>query len=253
MKLLIFSGTTEGKRLCKALLKKGGFCITVSVATEYGAQSMEAVSGCSVLKGRLDKEQMERLFYAEHFDAVVDATHPFATQATENIAESCQKTGTRYLRLLRESEAYDERCILVQNAAQAARFLSGTSGNILLTTGAKELGEFCVIPGCRARIYPRVLPMSESIERCLNLGYERSHIIAMQGPFGEELNLALLREYDIRYLVTKESGKAGGFEEKLSAAKRAGVTAVVIQRPKEQGYSFEEVIALLVREKGERP
>lgn len=250
MKLLIFSGTTEGKRLCRALLKRGGFCITVSVATEYGAQSMEELSGCSVLKGRLDEEQMERLFCAEHFDAVVDATHPYAVEVTKNIALACKKTDTRYLRLLREAEPLTEHCLAVKDAKGAAQALAGTRGNILLTTGTKELREFCNVPEYRARMYPRVLPFVESIAACLELGFERSHIIAMQGPFCEELNLALIRQYSIRYLVTKESGKTGGFVEKISAAKRAGIEAIVIERPKERGCSFEEILSILKNRRG---
>ena len=67
-----------------------------------------------------------------------------------------------------------------------------------------------------------------------------AHLIAMQGPFSKELNIAMLKDTDADYFVTKESGKAGGFEEKLEAAKETGVTLVVIGRPAETGHSVEE-------------
>ncbi len=68
----------------------------------------------------------------------------------------------------------------------------------------------------------------------------------MQGPFSEELNTAMLRQFECRYLVTKETGKAGGFEEKLRAAKKAGAKVVLIGRPAEQpGYSYDELLKLL--------
>lgn len=68
----------------------------------------------------------------------------------------------------------------------------------------------------------------------------------MQGPFSEELNIAMLHQFDCKYLVTKETGKAGGFEEKLHAAKAAGATLVLVGRPPEQkGYSYDEVLEMM--------
>lgn len=64
----------------------------------------------------------------------------------------------------------------------------------------------------------------------------------MQGPFSEELNLAMLRQIRARWLVTKASGAAGGFQEKLAAARRAGARVVVIRRPREEtGLSLREL------------
>ena len=65
----------------------------------------------------------------------------------------------------------------------------------------------------------RVLPGVESIEICHREQIPGKQIIAMQGPFGTELNEALIRQYDIGVLVTKESGQAGGFPEKIRAGR----------------------------------
>ena len=67
-------------------------------------------------------------------------------------------------------------------------------------------------------------------------------MIAMQGPFSEELNLALLREFSCSILVTKDGGVQGGFEEKRRAAARAGAVLAVVERPAEKGLSLEEVM-----------
>ena len=67
-------------------------------------------------------------------------------------------------------------------------------------------------------------------------------IIAMQGPFSALMNEAMIHQYHISYLVTKESGVSGGYGEKLEAARRAGIQVFVIGRPEgEEGYSFFEV------------
>ena len=73
-------------------------------------------------------------------------------------------------------------------------------------------------------------------------GYEGRHIIAMQGPFSMEMNLALLREFKCRFIVTKDGGKTGGMEEKLEASRAAGVRTLLIDRPKSAGgISLEDV------------
>ena len=78
--------------------------------------------------------------------------------------------------------------------------------------------------------------------QCRSLGFEGRHIIAMQGPFSEEMNLAQLREYGCAYLVTKDGGAAGGFSEKIKAAHRAGAAAVVIDRPGSgEGISLDDI------------
>ena len=69
-----------------------------------------------------------------------------------------------------------------------------------------------------------------------------SHILALQGPFSQELNEALIRQYHIEYLVTKDGGPAGGFAEKAAAAKAAGIGLVLIRRPREDGLGYEDVL-----------
>ena len=124
--------------------------------------------------------------------------------------------------------------------AEAADWLRGTEGNILLTTGAKELDAFAPLGG--ERLYPRVLPLASSLEACRRAGVPSSHILALQGPFSQELNEALIRQYRIAYLVTKDGGPAGGFGEKAAAAQAAGARLVLIHRPQEEGLGYEGVL-----------
>lgn len=133
--------------------------------------------------------------------------------------------------------------ILVRSAADAAAYLFGTKGNILLTTGSKELGAYAEIP--RERMYVRVLPTHDSIAACEAADVPHRNIIAMFGPFSQRMNEAMLEQYRISYLVTKEAGRNGGFEEKMQAAKRCGVKAIVIRRPEDYGVTVEEAAAML--------
>lgn len=72
------------------------------------------------------------------------------------------------------------------------------------------------------------------------LGFSGKNLICMQGPFTEDLNVAMLRQAQASWMVTKESGKAGGFLEKLRAAKKAGAKLVVIKRPGERSEEIAE-------------
>ena len=323
VKILIFGGTTEGRVLSEKLSKLNNEdSIIVSVASDYGEEMLRGIEGVSVHVGRLDKEQMAAFFRNNRIEVVVDATHPFATEVTENIKDACSETGVRYLRLRRaDDKSRDtsgietESGIISESGAEAelkskneskksginngpdedsfgtseipnkkrvlffdtcecaaealvgktealigeSQALTGESqaltgglqasadskeGNILLTTGSKELGIFASKLD-KKRLFVRVIPTESSIEKCRSEGIEESHIIALKGPFSEETNIEHIRKYNIKYLVTKESGAGSGFSEKMSAAEKEGVEVFIIRRPGDTGMSMEEVILSL--------
>ena len=176
----------------------------------------------------------------EPYDLVIDATHPYAVEATKNIKAAAEKAGVGYLRLLRPASPLPENCLVFESAKQAAEALAAKEGNLLLATGAKELAQFAAIPP--ERLYPRVLPTLESIAACEAANIPHRNIIAMQGPFSFALNQAMMEQFHIRWLVTKDGGAAGGFDEKAAAASAAGAQLVVIRRPPEQGETASEVL-----------
>ena len=261
-KLLLFGGTTEGRLLAEYI--SGLDCrLLVCVATEYGRELLP--EQVAVRAGRLDADGIQKLIKEENPGMIIDATHPYATEATENIRTACTAfAGVRYLRCMREAaggigkeavsflknpEKLEQRkaldkgeLVCVPDADAAVRWLSGRNGNVLLTTGSKELAAYSRLKDYKSRLYVRVLPASLSLEACRKLGIDESHIIAAQGPFSEEMNRAQLKRYHCSILVTKDGGAAGGFKEKLRAAWAEGACAVVIQRPdKGEGFSLEEV------------
>ena len=83
------------------------------------------------------------------------------------------------------------------------------------------------------------------LQKAVDTGFLPAHLIAMQGPFSQELNVALIKQSGIGVLVTKQSGKSG-FEEKISAAEQTGTDVIVIKRPKqEDGKNLSEAEAEL--------
>ena len=256
--VIVFAGTTEGTEVCR-LLHAGGVSVLACTATEYGGKVLKeaASESLNVQSGRLTEEEMEDLFRREKPELVLDATHPYAVEATANIRSACVQTGCSYQRVLRDTGSTldgslpaahaAETCVYVETAEAAADYLDQTDGGIFLTTGSKELSKFTAIKDYQSRLYARVLPLPAVISTCAELGLEGKHLIAMQGPFSKELNIAMLRQTGCRYLVTKETGDAGGFEEKLQAAIVCGATLVVIGRPiEEQGISLSACKQLLI-------
>lgn len=239
MRVVIFSGTTEGRELSAETASMGAETV-VCVATEYGKLMQEHVPGTHTLSGRMEAGEMAKVLTG--VDLCIDATHPYAREASRNIRKAAGTANVPYRRLLRRESKLPPDCILVDSAADAARFLQGTKGNILLTTGAKELTAFSTVE--RQRLVPRVLPVQESLAACEKMEIPRSNVIAMQGPFSCELNTALIHQFSIEWLVTKDGGAAGGFGEKAEAAQQTGARLVVIRRPKEDGESYETILEL---------
>jgi len=81
-------------------------------------------------------------------------------------------------------------------------------------------------------LFARVLPSLDSIQKCLDLGLKQENIIAMQGTFSKNFNKALMEEYNISLIITKESGETGGTPSKINAALELGINIVLVTRPK---------------------
>lgn len=245
--------------------------VHVCVASEYGAQVLPEDDALKVHVGRLEQADMQEFLQAVQADICVDATHPYAVLVTQNIYQACKVVGVPYVRVRRDMQEEpgntdpdkqeepgntdpdmqmsgthigdadgkrytDETSdsIYVGDIQAAVDYLKGVTGNVLITTGSKELHLYTQIPDYGTRCTARVLPTRSVVEACTELGFTGKHLICMQGPFDLEMNLATLRYADADFMVTKASGKNGGYDEKCEAALAAGVQLVVIGRPKEQ-------------------
>lgn len=253
--ILIFGGTTEGRILAEHASAHSIRCF-VSVATDYGRSLIEHLDDITILTGRMDEKEMEHFIEENDIHLVIDATHPFAREVTENIRSACEKARThskevRYVRCIRQYEDwYIPGQILYMDSVQhAVEYLKRTTGNILIATGSKELHLYTEIENYRERCFARVLSTEPAVKESVRLGFEGNHLFAMQGPFAADLNLALVRQTKAAYFVTKETGKAGGFEAKAEAAEMAGAVLIVIGRPEENGESVE-MVEEMMRESG---
>lgn len=249
-RILIFGGTTEGRMLAE-------FCAEqkipawICVVSRYGWDLVPESPFVKVRTGAMETEEMVHFIKENQIGLVVDATHPYARNATANIQSACEETGIERLRCAREQAEGGQGkpdILWVRTPQEAAAYLETRPGRVLVTTGSKELSAFTALTGFAERVYARILPSVPALSACEEIGLKGRHLICMQGPFSAAMNEALIRELQAEFLVTKEAGKAGGFEEKLLAAKRCGITCIVIGRPVEsEGIPCHEICRRLER------
>ena len=233
MKVVIFGGTIEGRTLVKRHLFAGDE-VVVCVASEYARKLLPP--GARAYARPMDAEEMAEMLMREQPGLVIDATHPYAVQVTENIRVASNRVGVRLIRHLRpggDEEDWADAVQWVPDASSAAEALRETEGNILLTTGSHTLEIYLEMLD-RGRIYARVLPDSEVLKKCEVLLFPPGHLIAIQGPFTRSLNAALYDAWNIRVLVSKDSGELGGVGDKVRPALARGIHIIMIRRPKEE-------------------
>ena len=244
--ILLFAGTTEGRKAAE-FLSLSGIKTDVLTATEYGKSIIDKNDDfINVISGRLDENQMEKFMSENKYKLVVDATHPFAQNVTENIKNACKNTKNQYVRLLRNTaDTGNLSCVYVKNHFEAAEYLKNKEGNVFLTTGSNNI-EFYTSDKClKERVYVRILPLSESLDKCLKSGINPAHIMCIQGPFSKDFNIACIKETNSKFIVTKQTGETGGFNEKISAAVETNIKAIVIKAPEENGVDFNEFKSII--------
>jgi precorrin-3B C17-methyltransferase len=266
LRLFVFAGTTEGRLFIEKFktAAKAPFEMHVFTATGYGESLLrETVKNLPLLSGsggeirfhsgRLDSDGIYREMLRYKPFCAVDCTHPHALEISGNIRTACGRAGCGYFRIGRKTGmTRDDAVEYADSMEEAAALLQRREGRILLATGSGGIDPFAE-EGLRDRVFPRILPMEESIRKCRTLGFPVKNILCMQGPFSESFNRALLRETGASWLVTKDSGDEGGFLDKLNAAKGEGAGVIVLRRPaadprEEESAAIEEVLSCLFQD-----
>ncbi|MBA1334348.1 MAG: hypothetical protein HPY66_2197 [Firmicutes bacterium] len=259
MKILVIAGTIDARQIIEALLRLDAN-ITATTATGLGRSLLNRYEGVDVREGRLDKGEMAELMDEIGPHCLIDASHPFAREVSCNAIEACKIASVPYLRYERpKTEVAGEGILLAGDFEEAVDRLCSCPGNILLTIGSKNLDVFTRVPDYQKRLFVRVLPDSRVLEKCEGLGLNAQNILAVKGPFSEEMNMAMLKYCDASVMVTKDSGSQGGNKEKISACRKLGIPVMMIERPRMdyglKASSVAEVVDFVksLRERGDQP
>ncbi|MGA8942789.1 MAG: precorrin-6A reductase [Thermoactinomyces sp.] len=242
--VLFLAGTSDARRLAVRLHQES-VPLLATVVTENAARSLREAD-IPVKVGRLALQEMVNLIRERGLHQVVDASHPFAEEASRNAMEAARICGIPYIRYERPAWVYRDhpRIFPVSSCEEAAEEAARHKGVVLLTTGSKTLSIFAgrLLKDPEIRLVVRLLPRRDNLEKCAELGIRQKNIIAMQGPFGKELNKALFCHYKVNTIITKESGQVGSVDEKVEAALELGLDVIMIKRPNlDYGTAFSDV------------
>lgn len=250
--ILVLGGTKDGRTLAE-ILSGQGYQIMVSVFSDYGRDLIELDKEL-VHTGALDADGFNSFICKNHIELIVDASHPYAVNVSKNAMQACQAAGISYLRYERPRAvlpSYKGLYVVhdYNEAAETAAFLGKV---IFLTTGSRHLNVFkSAVCLQNHRLVARVLPEPGVLAECLHLGFKPQDIVAIQGPFSHELNVALFQEYNSEVIITKNSGQVGGSDSKITAAMSLNLPLVIIDRPAIQYcnvvYAIEDVINFIRR------
>jgi precorrin-6A/cobalt-precorrin-6A reductase len=229
--ILILGGTRESIDKAHELTQKN-IPFIITVATDYGFRSFSEFFQKKTIKINFTPESLTQFITEKSITHVYDCTHPYASVITETAKKVCNTTKIPYCSFIRDTDDIFidyENVITVRGFNDAVELIKNSSRDrILLTSGSKDIGLFKDIMD--REVFVRVLPDVQSITACLDAGIKQRNIIAIQGPFPVEFNIALIKLHDIQCLVTKKSGKSGGFLEKIEACRQTDTEALVVEK-----------------------
>ena len=241
--ILVLGGTSDSLEICNIINKYEDISYFLSVTTSYG-EDLAKKHAKNVILGRLSENDMNEFIQSNNIDRIIDATHPYAVEVSKNAIKCAEKLNINYIRYERKSlleEISYENKYIVETLEEGCKVAREKGENIFVGTGSKNLAQVVdCIPD--RNLIVRVLPTSEVITSCESLGLNADNIIAMKGPFSESINEEVYRHYNIDVVITKESGKSGGFLEKVNACKSLNIPVVIIAREKLQyPYVINEI------------
>ena len=250
-------GTGEGREIL-SFINKYTDEIVVSTATEYGYEIYKEFKAKHFNYKPLNEEEFKELIKKFGITVFVDATHPYASEVSKTLINVCKEMKIDYIRYERKSffdnlsrnniekEGSKEDVIFVEAYEELQEVFNKIEGNILNTTGSNNALKIESLKGENNRIIHRILPSPKIISKLLDNGISMENIIAIKGPFGLEINNGIIKEYNIKALITKDSGEEGGMKEKIDSALLNNVKIIVIKRPKmAYGIEFNDIKEML--------
>ena len=228
--ILVLGGTSDSLEICDRINKYEDLPYTLSVTTSYG-EDLARKHAKNVITGKLTKEDMVRFIEKNNINKIIDATHPYAIEVSKNAIQCAKELNIDYLRYERKSLIEDisyENKYIVSSIEEACKIAREKGRNIFIGTGSKNLPKIVE----DRNLIVRVLPTSDVILSCESVGLNADNIIAMKGPFSQSINEEFYKHYNVDIVVTKESGIAGGFLEKVNACETLQIPVVIITREK---------------------
>lgn len=229
--ILIFGGTTEGRRAAQILEEAGK---PFWYSTRSNGQDIEMVHGIRVTGG-MNPDEMADFCRKNAIRLIVDAAHPFATELHHNISETAQNLNLQVIRYERQYEPHTEDICWCRDYETAILQLKEHGIHRLLSlTGVQTINR---LSGYwkENECWFRILDRDTSREMAIREGFPEDHLVYYE----HEDTASLIARLKPQAILTKESGKSGGFPEKIEAARKSGTPVFVVERPT---CSYENVV-----------
>lgn len=251
--ILLICGTGESFALID-ILQQHGYQVAALPRSGYGGQLASRAE--LVLESWTDGL---KLLEQRQVTAVIDASHPSNGEQVRQLARAAAASGVVFCSFQRRETPLPESPLVlpVYSWEEAVRQAAARQGNIFLTTGSHNLELFVKSPLLQGRrIIVRVLPQHQIVKKCQDLGILPRDIVALQGPFSTRFNQVIFQAYRAGVVVTRDSGPAGGTENKIKAARALQIPVILIKRtisssPQPAVYTPTELLDWLAGRKHE--
>ncbi|NMB27280.1 MAG: precorrin-6A reductase [Tissierellia bacterium] len=237
----IIGGTSESRELVDRIKDLDNYIVTSATDSEK-----EFIDSSNLIVGRMNYKEMAQFIDENHISLIVDLSHPYAKEVTNNAKRIAEYKNIKYIRYTRDKVIPKSKGIYLNSYEECYDYLKGITGTIFFTTGSKNIGDFEKIRGNNRFIY-RVLPALESIEECKKYNVKLKDIVGVLGPFSKEYNKIMFKEYNADYVVMKDSGLQGGTLEKIKACEELNIIPIVIGREDEQGINSIDLLEQKIR------
>lgn len=223
----IIAGTKDAREIIGTIIKtRKNFIVTT--ASEYGKFLLKDIN-CEVFAGKLNIKEMNEFINKKRINQIIDLSHPYAENVSKNAIELSKKVGIDYIRFERERLTYNTE-MRFDTYEEIINHVNTycIDDTVMSAMGSNHLDK---LKNIKADLYIRILPIKNSIEKAYENGFKANKIIAIQGPISKNLNIELMKNYNIKYLLSKESGICGGELEKIEACRECGVEVLLLKRP----------------------
>lgn len=221
--ILVFGGTTEGRVAAKVLEESGA---TYCYSTRSDTQDIQLVHGQHVI-GAMEVPEMVAFCHNHDIRLIVDAAHPFAVNLHRNVIDLAGQIGVPVIRYDRIYTSHDEDIIWCKDYDDAVAQLKAHGIHRLLAlTGVNtitKLRDYWKGDDC----WFRILNREESLAGAQKAGFPTDHLVYYE----KDDTPSLIERLHPQAIITKESGMSGGFDEKVEAARQAGIQVFVVERP----------------------
>lgn len=241
------AGTSDAVNIIEVLSKNNDIEIIATTTTKYGGELAKDAGADEIIVGHLGIHEITDLIDINNIELLIDATHPFASEATVNAVKSAHNTDIKYIRFERPSVNIPLNRFIFEvdsfeEASKKARELITSDKMIMHLAGVSTL-PYITKWNSTEKIVARVLPVIKSVKKCLELGIPPKNIIAMQGKVSKEFNVAMFREYGVGVVITKESGESGGTNSKIDAGIDLNIPLIIVKRPYIKELKDEKVFS----------